>query len=201
MMRVRLPILGFLAGCVLLGCGSSPPTQYYALNEIAPALPLTGAASQVVVRLDPVSIPPELDRLELIHHSAPNRVRIADSQLWAAPLQDQIRRILSDDLAARLPSQLVADPNEPANNEPRRLLSLAIAQFDVDESCAVKLRADWSLRSPGAGARRGFEVIQVAGGQLCGDAIAAAMSHALAELADRLASVIAAIPDSAEPAS
>jgi uncharacterized protein len=197
MSRMSLPT-GFLGCCVLLACGSSPPMRYYTLKAVAPSAapsaPVSVASNQVVVRLEPVVIPPELDRLELVSHGRPYRVHIADSDRWAAPLEDQIRRILSDDLSTRLPPQLMADPYEPASNEPRRLLSIAIAEFYADDSCAATLRADWTLRGPKGDSERGTEQVQIPGSEPCADAVPAAMSGALAVLADRLVAVIVAQP-------
>jgi uncharacterized protein len=184
--------LGLLGCCMLAACGSSPPTRFYTLNEIAPGSSGGAAdAAAVPVRVEPVAIPPELDRLELVSHTGPNQVRIADSDRWAAPLDEQIRRVLSDDLAARLPPNLVVDPNEPSTREPRRMLSVSITVFDADASCAVTLNARWTLQIPGDGSQTGLERIEHPGGGGCPAALPAAMSHALATLADRLATIIA----------
>jgi uncharacterized lipoprotein YmbA len=182
-----------VAGCwTLAACSSSPPTRYYVLNAIVPAAPVSAMEQSVPVRVQPIAIPAELDRAELVSHEGPNRVRIMDSDRWAAPLDQQIRDTVSEDLAARLPGRLVADPNEPASTEPRRLLSIAMERFDADGSCTITLRAAWTLRGPGDGEKRGAEDIRVPGGGACPGAAPAAMSQALATLADRLAAAIAA---------
>jgi uncharacterized lipoprotein YmbA len=193
--------LSALLGCGgLLGCGSSPPTRFYILNDIAPAAIAAGAAAAaagtapmpLAVQLGPVTLAPELDRPELVTRSSPNRVHVADFQRWAAPLADQVRRVLSDDLAARLPPGLIIDTAEPAGGEPRRTLSIAIDEFYGDDACAVSLRAGWSLSGPNAGSLYGTEQLQIPGSAPCGDQLPAAMSRALAALAERLATVIAA---------
>jgi uncharacterized lipoprotein YmbA len=184
----------FLGCCLLLACSSSPPVHYYTLRAIAPAKLISTASNQVVVRVEPVVIPPELDRRELVTRSGPYNVRIAESDRWAAPLEDQVRRILSDDLSSRLPPHLLADPNEPAGNEPRRLLSIAIADFYSDAGCAATLRANWTLRSSKGDSEHGSEQLQIPGSEPCTGAVPQAMSTALAALADRLAAVIAAQP-------
>jgi uncharacterized lipoprotein YmbA len=177
----------------LFGCGSSPPVRYYTLYDVpgtavAAAAPLTGAP----IRLEPVVVASELDRIEFVTRVGPDRLRIADSELWAAPLEDQIRAILSADLATRLPPLLIVDPDEPISSEPRRLLSVSILEFLGDQACAVSLRVDWTLRTPGGDDRRGKEHVQVPGAEPCSGAPAAAMSRALGVLADRLAAAIRA---------
>jgi uncharacterized lipoprotein YmbA len=177
---------------MLAACSSSPPARFYTLNQIAPvAAPVAAAGSGAIpVRVEPVVIPAELDRPEMVIHSDPNRVRFADLDRWAAPLDEQIRRVLSDDLAARLPSNAVADPNEPNTHEPRRTLSVSISVFDADESCAVTLNASWTLHTPDAGNRSGLEHIAQPSVGTCPASLPAAMSHALATFADRLAGIL-----------
>jgi uncharacterized lipoprotein YmbA len=192
MNRVRHCVLGLLGGCSLLACGSSPPIRFYTLNAVAPSATGTAAAAgSIPVRVEPVAIPAELDRLELVNHTGPNLVHLADSDRWAAPLDEQIRRTLSDDLAARLPAGLLVDPNEPSNLDARRTLSISIGQFDADASCAVSLNASWTLRIPHAEDQSGSERIQQASSGGCPAALPAAMSRALGVLADRLAPMLA----------
>jgi uncharacterized protein len=196
MTRMSRLSLAFLGCCLLLDCSSSPPMRYHTLNAIAPATAIANAANQIVVRVQPIVIPSELERLQLVSRSGPYSVQIADSDRWAAPLEDQVRRVVSDDLSSRLPAGLVADPSEPATNEPRRLLSIAIAEFYSDGSCAAMLRASWTFRGPKGGGEHGTEQLQVPASEPCAAGIPAAMSAALAALSDKLAAVIAGQPAS-----
>jgi len=213
MSRSNYSALSCLLGCSLMvACGSSPPQRYYTLQPVAvstgTAAPGVAPTNQIAVRVQPVVIPPELDRVELVSRGGPYRVHIADSDRWAAPLDDQIRRTLNDDLAARLPAHLVADPNEPATQEPRRLLSVAVVEFYADDECGATLRADWTLRGPGAENQHGSEQFKTHDAMSCvagtPAALPAAMSAALGTFSERLASVILAqpappTPDTATP--
>jgi len=194
MTRMWLRPVVLLGCCALFACGSSPPTRFYILNEIAPATaaPAAAASYQIPVRVEPVAIAPELDRPEIVSRIGLNRVHVAGSDRWAAPLDNQIRRVLSDDLSARLPPGEVADPNEPSAKDPRRLLTIAIDEFYGDDSCAVNLRASWSLTNPQAASQHGTELVQALASASCAGELPAAMSRALAVLADRLAMVIVA---------
>jgi uncharacterized protein len=209
MTRLNYCPLLYLLGCSLLvACGTSPPQRYYTLQAVGLPAGIAGTAvapeNQIVVRIQPVIIPPELDRVELVSRGGPYRVHIADSDRWAAPLDDQIRRTLNDDLAARLPANLVADPNEPATQEPRRLLSIAVIEFYADADCGATLRADWTLRGPKAESQHGSEQFKTHDAVSCMTgtpaALAAAMSAALGTLSERLAAVILAqLASSATP--
>ena len=192
MIRMWLRPVVLLGCCALSACGSSPPTRFYILNEIAPTnpAPAASALNQIPVRVEPIAIAPELDRPEIVSRIGPNRVHVAGSDRWAAPLAEQIRRVLSDDLSARLPPGSVADPNEPGTKDPRRLLTIEIDQFYGDDGCAVSMRASWSLTTPQTESQRGAEQVRLPAVAPCTGELAAPMSQALGVFADRLALAI-----------
>ncbi len=177
--------------CVVLGsCGTSPPTRFFTLSASPPVTPTTtdAASEAALLRVQPIVIPAELDRLELVTHAGPNLVRVAGTERWAAPLDEQIRRVLSEDLRLRLPPHSVADPYEPVTTDPRRLLSIEIGEFEVDQNCAATLHSDWTLRTSGKSdtVTSGSEDLSLPSSGACPDHLASAMSVALGMLADRL---------------
>jgi uncharacterized lipoprotein YmbA len=186
------------AVCLLAACQSSPPTHYFALTEIAPTAPRASVPAQIPIRIEPVTMPGELDRLELVRRTTSNRLQIATFDLWAAPLEDMIRRVVADDLAARVSPGAIASVNEPAAGEPRRHLYIGVQEFAGDEHGAVTLHAAWLLQTPNAASQRGSEEVAVTASDATADALAAAMSGALAAFADRIAAALAAHADSAK---
>jgi uncharacterized lipoprotein YmbA len=187
--RCAVVAIAALAG----GCASSPPLHYYTLTEVPATGRLAAAGDTVPVRLDRVTIPTELDRSQLVRRIDATRLQIIDGERWAAPLEDTIRRVLSGDLAARLPPNMVANPNEPLVGEKRRSLSVDITEFYGDATCAVTLRAAWVLKQPDSQSSRGTEEARIpAGGDCSGaGALPTAMSQALAQLSERIAAAIA----------
>jgi hypothetical protein len=181
------------------GCSSSPPLHYYTLGEVPGTARLATAVNAVPVRLDRVTIPTELDRDQLVRRIDATQLKISEDDRWAAPLEDTIRRVLSGDLATRLPSGLVVDPNEPSVGEKRQSLAVDIQEYFGDASCAVTLRAAWVLRPPDSQSSSGIEDVRVPGSGDCAGAAAlpAVMSQALAQLSDRIAAAIArrSLPD------
>jgi uncharacterized lipoprotein YmbA len=153
---------------------------------------ITLPADAVPIRLDRVTIPPELDRKQLVRRVDSTRLQIVEDHRWAAPLDDMIHRVLSDNLAARLPPGLVTDPNEPPLGEGRLSLSVDIQELYADETCAVTLRASWVLKRPNAQSTRANEETQTPASGACSGAAAqpAAMSQALGQLSDRIAAAI-----------
>ncbi len=174
------------------GCASSAPLHYYTLTDAPPAARLAAPAGVMPVKLDRVTIAPELDRAQLVRRLDPTRVQIVEDQRWAAPLEDMVRRVLSADLAQRLPAGLVVDPNEPLAGEKRQSLAVDIQEFYPDPQCAVTLRAAWTVKAPDAPSARDSEEIRVGSPGACPgtDAAPAAMSQALAQLSDRIAAAL-----------
>jgi uncharacterized protein len=172
--------------------------HYYTLSETPPGTRLTTPPDMVPVRLDRVTMPNELDRSQIVRRIDPTQVQILESDRWAAPLDDMIRRVLSDNLTARLPANLVADPNEPSVGEKRQSLSVDIQEFYGDTNCAVTLRVAWALKQPDSHSSRSNEEVRIPGGSNCSGAasLPAAMSRALEQLSDRIATAIARSPDS-----
>ena len=187
MTRVKL-VLAALITLAVIACGSSPPTRYYRLEATAVRSPALDAIGHGVVRIEAVTIPPELNRLEIVTRSGPNRVHVTGADRWAAPLDVQIRRVLSQDLSRRLPPNSVADPDEPAGGTPRRQLWVGVVEYVADARCAITLRANWTLREADDTGRRGSEDLNLSAQPVCQPA--AAMSEALGLLADRLAAEI-----------
>jgi uncharacterized protein len=190
------------AGCTALtavvtslamtGCASAPPLHYYTLTEVPAATRLTAAGNTVPVRLDRVTIPTELDRSQLVRRVDATRLQIMDNDRWAAPLEDTIRRVLSVDLASRLPPEMVANPYEPSVGEKRQSLSVDIEEFYGDPTCAVTLRASWLLKQPDNQSSRGTEETKVPANATCNtEQVPTLMSQALAQLSDRIAAAIA----------
>lgn len=191
--RMRTSVALFLL-LALSACGSSPTTQFFALQPVQPS-----AAPRDVqgppISVSAVRLPPILDRPELVRRGAGNDVEIRQERRWAAPLDRMSRLVLTRDLAARLPKGMVLAPDAPKGGAARNIV-VDVEQFDADSTGRVTLDGDWSV----IGARnnqteqRRHERIEVTA---AGDQ-PAAMSQALGELADR---IVAALASAGPPAS
>jgi uncharacterized lipoprotein YmbA len=166
--------------------------HYYTLTETPSDTRVALPSNWVPLRLDRVNIPMELDRAQIVRRIDPTRLQIVEGDRWAAPLDDMIRRVLSDDLALRLPVNMVADPNEPSVGEKRQSLSVDISEFYGDRACAVTLRAAWALKQSDSQISRGSEEVRIAPSGDCGGtgSLPLVLSQALGQLSDRIANAI-----------
>jgi uncharacterized lipoprotein YmbA len=172
---------------LLAGCGSSPASKFYVLTaDLAPQRGAAVAASTVA--LGRVSLPGALDRPQIARRRGGNEIVFADEERWAAPLDDMVRRLLADDLAARLPagSSLVESAAKPP---PGITLAVEISRFDADESGTVTLAARWEALGPNGrplGPPRESTIVEPGAGSGAA-AVASTMSRAVSDLAARIA--------------
>ena len=166
--------------------------HYYTLTEVPASSRMAVPENTVPVRLDRVTIPTELDRSQMVRRVGPTQLQIVENDRWAAPLDETIRRVLSNDLAARLPAGAVANPNEPAIGEKRQSLAVDISEFYGDQSCTVTLRAAWTLKQSDTQSLHGDEEAKATAQDGCNGSatIPGAMSQALGQLSDRIAAVV-----------
>jgi uncharacterized lipoprotein YmbA len=174
---------------MLVACASSPPMHYYTLTEMPAPSRLTVPEGVDPIRLDRVTIPTELDRSQIVRRLDSTQLQIVEEVRWAAPLDETIRRILSNDIAARLPAGAVANPNEPFAGEKRQSLAVDFSEFYGDPACAVTLRATWTLKPTGLHGSEETKASPQSGCKGAGS-IPEAMSQALGQLSDLIAAAI-----------
>lgn len=176
----------------LTACASSPPTRYFALDAVAPGSGPAqdrGAAAGAPVKIDAVHIPPALDRDSIVSGESGNQLQISSQDRWAGDLGEMIRRVLTQDLAARLPPDMVIAPESPAPPSARGIV-VDILTFQPQDGDVV-LDADWTLlegTQSNPVLRRSLHL--TAPGATSAQGEAAAMSTLLGELADRMAADI-----------
>jgi len=186
-------LIAVLALLTLAGCASSPPTRFFALDPVSPGSAAAAADTSAAVKVDAVHIPPALDRDSMVRGESDNQLQISSQDRWAGDLGEMIRRVLTQDLAQRLPSGMVVAPESPAPASARGLV-IDILTFQP-QAGEVVLDADWTLLQ-GMQAdpllRRSVHLTQSATPSAQGEA--EAMSALLGQLADDIAARIGGAP-------
>jgi uncharacterized lipoprotein YmbA len=181
-----------MVAAIWVACATSPAQRYYTLDSIPPSVHADGRAGRPVW-IARVIVPKTLDRLQLVRRASANRLDVSENDLWAAPLDDMVRRVLSQDLAARMPEGTVIQPGEPLPAGRLRPITLSLSEFDSDLDGRIVLNAQWTVESAvgSDGQFRRDEHIVINAGSGAPDAVSAGMSRALAILADRIADELA----------
>ncbi len=186
-MNARPLIPSLLLALVAAGCGPSPTARFYTLDATAAADGRAPVAHTIVV--GPVSIPPAVDRPQLVVVVAPNQVTVDEFNRWAAPLDDEIARAVAGDLAVLLGASVAAAPATGFTATHR--VTIDVQRFDSVPGDAVTVDALWAVRPAGGGTGRSGR--SVAREPLPGkgvDTVAAAHSRALATVSADIAKAV-----------
>jgi uncharacterized lipoprotein YmbA len=97
----------------LIGCaigGRTPPSRFYLLSSLAASgseSPAATGARPIAIGIGPVEISHYLDRPQIATRLSRNELRLAEFDKWAEPMQDNITRVLAENLAVLLRAQPV----------------------------------------------------------------------------------------------
>ena len=200
-LRPRVLALCGVALLGLSGClGSSPPTQFYLLPSLTGGAgsPASGGQRDLTLGVGPVTVPPYLDRPQIVTRTSRAKLALAAFDQWAGPLADTLARVLADDLALVIPTERVVLYPWPRTMDPDYQVTVEVLQFDRGPGGEVVLVARWSLldRDGKERAMRTARLSQAAGGTDY-EATVTAMGRALEALARDMA---ATLPTTAQPA-
>ncbi|MDA3913530.1 PqiC family protein [Oleiagrimonas sp.] len=134
--------------CLLLAACSSAPMRFYTLvpQGAAPVHTSSGVAYRFA--LLPVTIPAAIDQPQLVIRQSDDRMAVLDGERWIAPVDDQIRSAVSDQLQRRLDTADVYGlPNTGAM--PVYRIKLDVQRFESVPGQYASIAAGWSVRSPG----------------------------------------------------
>jgi uncharacterized lipoprotein YmbA len=180
-------LAAFVAGC------ASAPSHFYTLDPVAKA---DGTqALDCAVFVGPIFIPYATDRPQIMLVTAPNRVEFDEFNRWAAPLNDSIGRVVSQDIATLLGTVRVATGPMPEFG-PGYRVTIRIEEFETRRGQSkgngeASLEALWAVRGPAGdnlGSGRTSAKESAPGGSY--EALAAAHSRALAKLSSDIAATI-----------
>jgi uncharacterized protein len=139
MMRSRL--FHVIVSAAILSACASAPTHYYTL--LPPADNAAIAHADVAISVDPVSVPPENDQPQWLVRIGRGEVAVLDSERWAAPLGDELRAALSDDLGRLLGTAA------PAGSQHVYRVRVQVRRFESMPADHVSIEADWRIERTG----------------------------------------------------
>jgi uncharacterized lipoprotein YmbA len=193
--RLRAACLG--AAAILAGCAGQRD-HFYALTTLPENTPAPTAAFTTHVILA-ISLPPVIDRRQMVIATAADQLLVLEHERWAAPLSELVAQTLARDIERRRADVLVADRGFDQASLIAVKIRVDVVRMSVREGGQASLEAHWRV----VDARRntdevGGETFQspVAAGAsvAAGDyaAIARAFSNDLSSLADRLSAKLPA---------
>ncbi len=112
MLRQSTPAILAVFFTLLVGCSSSLPTRFYVLGSLSDSmnkkeLQPSDRERCVSIGVGPVRVADYLDRPQIVTRLTPNEVRLGEFDQWAEPLEQNISRVLADNLSALLCTKMV----------------------------------------------------------------------------------------------
>jgi uncharacterized protein len=197
------PFAAVLAVCAMAafpaGC-ASPPAHFYTLSHSATAAAKpVDALPDISVIVGPVSIPAIIDTPQIVVTTSPNQVSLNEFNRWASPLQNNISRVVVDDLASMLGASRVSLVNQSMNADPDFRVAIDVQTFESVPGDSATLNATWIVRRTKDGKMQaGRTAVREPSTGMGYDALVAAHSRALARLsqdiADRIRLLENAVP-------
>ena len=186
----RIVSLEFL--CILailpVACASSPASHFYVLSA---ATTTTAASSDLSVVVGPVSIPAVVDRPQIVVSTGANEVRVDDFNRWASPLQNNISRVVAENLMAMLGTASVNVYPQTLSVDAGYRAAIEVRRFESVPGEAATLDAVWTLRRTKDGkSQTGRTTVREPAPEQGYDALAAAHSRALARLSRDIADAV-----------
>ena len=192
--------------CTLMaGCGTSPPSHFYTLTPAAgpsatgASTPSgekpTVASSNFSVAVGPVSIPAVVDRPEIVVSTGTNEVRLDEFNRWASPLQDNLARVIAENLVVMLGTPRVSVFPQTLSADVEYRVAIEVQRFDSTPGKSATLDVVWIVRPAKDGKAqtgRTNVVEKVPDNNNSFDALAAAHSRAVARLSQDIADAVLA---------
>lgn len=145
MMRSIRHLSAACLGLMLAAC-SSVPIHFHTLVPPASDTPAgTAADASYRIAVLPVTIPAQVDQPQLVVRQGQGSVALLEGQQWIAPLGDEIRTVVADELTRRLGAQDIYGI-ATSEGKPVYRIKLDIQRFESVPSQYTMLSAAWSVQ-------------------------------------------------------
>jgi uncharacterized lipoprotein YmbA len=187
---VEIAILCAVAS-LAAACGSTPASRFYTLSA-TPTQATTSSSLSVAV--GPVSVPAAVDRPEIVVRTGANEVRLDEFNRWAAPLQEDLSRVIAENLVAMLGTPRVTLFPQTLDTDADYRVAIEVQRFESAPGEAATLEAVWIVhRAKDGKAQTGRTAVRESVPDNGYDALAAAHSRAAARLSQDVADAIRAL--------
>ncbi len=174
------------------GCGSSPASRFYTLS--AAAAPAATSSADLSVAVGPVSVPAVVDRPQIVVSAGANQVAFDEFNRWASPLQNDISRVVAENLVALLGTPRVTLVSQMGGANPDYRVTIDVQRFESALGEAATLDAVWTVtRAKDGKAQTGRTIVREPAPDKGYDALAAAHSRAITRLSRDIADAVRAL--------
>jgi uncharacterized lipoprotein YmbA len=165
-------------------CASPNPTLYVLAAEPG----RTHAHAPHVIELRAIAIAHYLERSQIVRSSEGYRMDVLGNDWWGEPLDSMMGRILAEELGERLPGSMVYGDSGAISTPSDVSVAINLQRFDLDRNGDVLLAAQIAVNAARVVSRGVAIKVRPADGAT--RALVAAMSSAVAQLADTIAGML-----------
>jgi uncharacterized lipoprotein YmbA len=140
-----------MSAAACLNLGAKPdPARFFTLTPLArPKRDTAGSVShpdRVALGVGPITLPGYLDREQLVTRISENRLAVAENDRWGEPLEENVSRVLSQNLSLLLADENVTRLPWPSTDRPTYQVEIDVLRFEADTARRTRLVARWVLR-------------------------------------------------------
>lgn len=193
-MRKSTKLVVFLTALALAGCIGNPtrPASFYLLS-VVDGTPVT-TAQPLSLGVGPVSLPDVLDRPQIVTRPDPNRIDLAEYERWGGDLNNNLGRVLAQNLMQRLATDNVMLYPWSGSSQPTLSVSIDIFRFDGVPGQSVHLQGSWRMLDARRDCQLALRRFTIEEPAQASDyqALVSAMSRGVGRLSDDIAQALAA---------
>ena|SRR5882724_2763668 len=143
----RLALVAFMGLLLGLEACTSTPSRFYILSSLSPAetIAATAAAQGPVIGVGPITLPKYLDRPQIVTRAGYNQLALAEFDRWVEPLQDNVARVLAENLVRLIPTDQVLLHAWPRSATLDYQVTVEVLQFDGWLGGESRLLALWNI--------------------------------------------------------
>lgn len=145
-LALALPFL--LAACTVLKPVEDDPVRHLLDSPISARTPTSASPAVAIAR---PSLPPYLERSELVTRTGDGRLEIHEKDLWSEPLDAGISRVMADNLRRLTGSTNIQSSDSFITRDYSSLLEIRIERFDPEPDGSLLLQCTWKLQPIGGG--------------------------------------------------
>ena len=149
-------VLALLAvSLVAAGCASTIPSKFYTLTPLKGSDASTGVIAVEegdVLAVGPVRLPDYLDHPQILTRSEGNEIRMAETERWAGSLQEDVSRVLVENLSALIAGKRIVVVRWSSAMQTmapfQKRLAVEVLRFEGPLGGTVILKARYALFGP-----------------------------------------------------
>lgn len=126
------------------GCGRTPPSHFYVLTGLSHH-PVQRTGKPQDIGIGPVTLPKYLDTPQIITRASNNKLLLNEYHRWAEDLDDNVTRVVGDNLLAMIAKSRVFYYPWRHNTTVDYQVMMDIRRFEMDQCNNCILKASYSI--------------------------------------------------------